>query len=387
MRGKSFILARVNLLRGISYIFAYSLRRNCVKRLPGITIDSMSELILGVETSCDETGVALVRDGELLADVTATSMDEYARFGGIIPEIASRAHLESFVPTLHAALEKAGVTLDEVDAVAATAGPGLIGSLIVGVSAAKALALALGKPFYGVNHIIAHLAVDRLVHGDFPEKFVGLAVSGGHSHLMLVRNIATDVVELGGTLDDAAGEAFDKVGRLLGLPYPGGPHVDRLAREGDATKIRFPRALQSGKNLELHKYDYSFSGLKTAVARHIEGLRERGEEIPKADIAAGFQEAVSGALVEKAIAAVRANGCDTLVVGGGFSANSRLRELAQEEARRSGLNVRIPPIRYCTDNGAMIATLGWEMVRNGVEPSGLGISVDTSMARDTVILR
>lgn len=346
----------------------------------------VNELVLGIETSCDETGIALVRNGELLADVTATSMDEYARYGGIIPEIASRAHLESFLPTLQAVLDKAGVELAEVDAVAATAGPGLIGSLIVGVSAAKALAFALGKPFYGVNHIIAHLAVDELVHGDLPEKFVGLVVSGGHSHLLLVRNIATDVVELGGTLDDAAGEAFDKVGRLLGLPYPGGPHIDRLAQQGDREAIRFPRALSSAKNKEKHPYDYSFSGLKTAVARHIEGLEARGEEIPKADIAAGFSEAVDDALSAKAIEACLCNGCDTLVIGGGFSANSRLRELALERGERHGIEVRIPPIRYCTDNGAMIAALGWEMVRNGVEPSPLDITVDTGMPRDITII-
>lgn len=346
----------------------------------------VNELVLGIETSCDETGIALVRNGELLADVTATSMDEYARYGGIIPEIASRAHLESFLPTLQAVLDKAGVELAEVDAVAATAGPGLIGSLIVGVSAAKALAFALGKPFYGVNHIIAHLAVDELVHGDLPEKFVGLVVSGGHSHLLLVRNIATDVVELGGTLDDAAGEAFDKVGRLLGLPYPGGPHIDRLAQQGNREAIRFPRALSSAKNKEKHPYDYSFSGLKTAVARHIEGLEARGEEIPKADIAAGFSEAVDDALSAKAIEACLCNGCDTLVIGGGFSANSRLRELALERGERHGIEVRIPPIRYCTDNGAMIAALGWEMVRNGVEPSPLDITVDTGMPRDITII-
>lgn len=346
----------------------------------------VNELVLGIETSCDETGIALVRNGELLADVTATSMDEYARYGGIIPEIASRAHLESFLPTLQAVLDKAGVELAEVDAVAATAGPGLIGSLIVGVSAAKALAFALGKPFYGVNHIIAHIAVDELVHGDLPEKFVGLVVSGGHSHLLLVWNIATDVVELGGTLDDAAGEAFDKVGRLLGLPYPGGPHIDRLAQQGNREAIRFPRALSSAKNKEKHPYDYSFSGLKTAVARHIEGLEARGEEIPKADIAAGFSEAVDDALSAKAIEACLRNGCDTLVIGGGFSANSRLRELALERGERHGIEVRIPPIRYCTDNGAMIAALGWEMVRNGVEPSPLDITVDTGMPRDITII-
>ena len=347
----------------------------------------MNELVLGIETSCDETGVALVRNGELLADVTATSMDEYARYGGIIPEIASRAHLESFVPTLDAALEKAGVALDDVDAFAVTAGPGLVGPLTIGVSAAKSLALATGKPLYGVNHIIGHIAVDELVHGEFPEKFIGLVVSGGHSHLLRVGKIATDVEELGGTLDDAAGEAFDKVGRLLGLPYPGGPHVDRLAREGDPKAIRFPRGLSAGKDKERHRYDYSFSGLKTAVARYVESLEAEGKELPKADIAAGFQEAVTDVLTEKAFAACQVNGCDTLVIGGGFSANSRLRELAEERAAKYGITVRIPPIRYCTDNGAMIAALGWELVRNGVEPSGLDITVDTGLPRNTIVVR
>ena len=339
----------------------------------------VSITVLGIETSCDETGVAVVRDGELLADVTATSMDEYARYGGIIPEIASRAHLQTFVPTLDEALDRAGVALGDVDAVAVTAGPGLIGSLTVGVSAAKALALAAGKPLYGVNHIIGHLCVDGLVDGPFPERFIGLVVSGGHSSILRVGNIATDVEELGGTLDDAAGEAFDKVGRLLGLPYPGGPHIDRLARLGDRCAIRFPRGLSQGKDKARHPYDFSFSGLKTAVARYVEGLAERGGELNREDVAASFSEAVCDVLTAKALTACEAFDCDTLVVGGGFSANSRLRELAAERAAKAGVTVRIPPIRHCTDNGAMIASLGWELVRNGVEPSSLGIGVDTGM--------
>ena len=250
-------------------------------------------MVLGVESTCDETGVALVRGRELLGDVTATSMDKYARYGGIIPEIASRAHLESFVPTLNAALDKAGVDLHDVDAIAVSAGPGLIGSLTVGISAAKALAVALDKPIYGVNHVIGHLAVDELVDGPFPQRFVGLIVSGGHSNILAINNIATDVRELGGTLDDAAGEAFDKVGRLLGLPYPGGPHVDRLSQTGDPTKIRFPRGLSAAKDKERHRYDFSFSGLKTAVARYVESLRAQEEPIPSADICASFSEAVN----------------------------------------------------------------------------------------------
>ena len=202
-----------------------------------------------------------MRGTQLLVDRTATSMDEYARYGGIIPEIASRAHLESFLPTLDAALDEAGVPLADVDAIAVAAGPGLVGSLTVGICAAKALASSLGKPLYGVNHVIGHLAVDKLADGPLPEHFIGLVVSGGHSNILEIRNIATDVVELGGTLDDAAGEAFDKVGRLLDLPYPGGPHVDRLSQQGDREAIRFPRGLAAGKDKERHKYDFSFSGL------------------------------------------------------------------------------------------------------------------------------
>lgn len=341
-------------------------------------------LILGIETSCDETGIALVRGRELLADVVASSMDDHARYGGIIPEIASRAHLESFVPTLDATLKKANVDLSEVDAIAVTAGPGLVGSLTVGVSAAKALALALNKPLYGVNHIIGHIAVDELVNGAIPENSIGMVVSGGHSSLLKIGNIATDVSELGSTLDDAAGEAFDKVGRILGLPYPGGPHIDRLSKLGDRTAIRFPRGLVGGRHKEKHRYDFSFSGLKTAVARYIEGLEAEGVDLPVEDIAAGFSESVADVLSAKAIAACRTQGTDTLVIGGGFSANSRLRELVTERAENAGVTVRIPPIRYCTDNGAMIAALGSALVRAGVSPSSLDITVDTGMPMDVI---
>ncbi|MFD1506609.1 tRNA (adenosine(37)-N6)-threonylcarbamoyltransferase complex transferase subunit TsaD [Georgenia yuyongxinii] len=345
----------------------------------------MSEpLILGIETSCDETGAALVRGRELLADVTASSMDEHARYGGIVPEVASRAHLETFVPTVDAALEAARVDLGDVDAIAVTAGPGLVGSLTVGVAGAKALALATGKPLYGVNHVIGHAAVDELVHGAFPERFVALVVSGGHTSLLLVDNIATGVRQLGQTLDDAAGEAFDKVGRLLGLPYPGGPHVDRLAQTGDPGAIRFPRGLSTGKDKVRHPYDFSFSGLKTAVARYVEGCEDRGEAVPAADVAAGFSEAVADVLTAKALAACQTHGCDTLVVGGGFSANSRLRALAAERAEQHGITVRIPPIRYCTDNGAMIAALGSALVREGAAPSSLDLPTDSGMPLETV---
>ncbi len=341
-------------------------------------------LVLGIETSCDETGFALVRGRELLADVTASSMDEHARFGGIVPEVASRAHLEAFVPTLDAALDAAGCRLEDVDAVAVTAGPGLVGSLTVGLAAAKSLALALDRPLYGVNHVIGHIAVDELVHGAFPDHFVGLVVSGGHTSLLEVRDIATDVVELGQTLDDAAGEAFDKVGRLLGLPYPGGPHVDRLSQQGNRSAIRFPRGLSKGKDVARHPYDFSFSGLKTAVARYVEGVEDAGEELPAADVAASFSEAVADVLVSKTLAACQRTGTRTVVIGGGFSANSRLRELAAERGAAHGIEVRIPPIRYCTDNGAMIAALGSAMLRSGVAPSAVGIAADSGMPLTTV---
>lgn len=340
------------------------------------------DLVLGIETSCDETGVALVRvtdDGpQLLVDAVASSVDEHARFGGIIPEVASRAHLEAMVPTLDRALAQADVDLGEVSAIAVTAGPGLVGPLTVGAAAAKALAVGLGKPLYGVNHVIGHAAVDELVHGAFPERFLALVVSGGHSSLLLVNDIATDVVELGQTLDDAAGEAFDKVGRLLGLPYPGGPHIDRLAREGTAS-IRFPRGLTAAKDQAAHAYDFSFSGLKTAVARWVEARQDAGEEIPLPDVAASFAEAVADVLTAKTIAACERHGVDTLVIGGGFSANSQLRAMAEERCAAASITVRIPPIKFCTDNGAMIAALGSAVLRRGVAPSALDLPVDSSM--------
>ncbi|WP_299049367.1 tRNA (adenosine(37)-N6)-threonylcarbamoyltransferase complex transferase subunit TsaD [uncultured Actinomyces sp.] len=348
----------------------------------------MSEpLILGIESTCDETGVALVRGRQLLTDVTATSMDEYARYGGIIPEIASRAHLESLLPTLDAALVQAGVGLDQVDAVAVSAGPGLIGSLTVGVSAAKALAAVLGLPLYGVNHVIGHLAVDELVDGPLPRRFVGLVVSGGHSSLLAVGDLATDVHELGGTLDDAAGEAFDKVGRLLGLPYPGGPHVDRVSQHGDRTAIRFPRGLAAAKDRQRHRYDFSFSGLKTAVARYVESLEDDGELVPVADVCAAFSEAVNDSLTAKAVQACLDQDVDTLVVGGGYSANSRLRELAAERCKAAGITLRLPPLRYCTDNGAQIAALGSAAARSGVAPSPLDFAPDSGMPLETVVAR
>jgi N6-L-threonylcarbamoyladenine synthase len=331
-------------------------------------------LVLGIETSCDETGVGLVRGRELLADAVASSVDEHARFGGVVPEVASRAHLEAMVPTVDRALAAAGVRLADVDAIAVTAGPGLAGALLVGVSAAKAYALGTGKPLYGVNHLAAHVAVDELEHGPLPAPAIALLVSGGHSSLLLVADLAAEVVPLGATIDDAAGEAFDKVARVLGLPFPGGPHIDRAAAAGEKDAIAFPR----GKYAD-GTSDFSFSGLKTAVARWVEAREAAGEPVPVADVAASFQEAVADVLTKKAVAACRANGVDHLVIGGGVAANSRLRALAAERCVAAGIELRVPRPGLCTDNGAMVAALGAELVSRGAAPSALDFAADSSL--------
>ncbi|MGW4467353.1 tRNA (adenosine(37)-N6)-threonylcarbamoyltransferase complex transferase subunit TsaD [Micromonospora sp. NPDC004704] len=336
-------------------------------------------LILGIETSCDETGVGIVRGHTLLADALASSVEEHARFGGVVPEVASRAHLEAMVPTMRRALDDAGVTLADIDAIAVTAGPGLAGALLVGVAAAKGYAVAADKPVYGVNHLAAHVAVDTLEHGPLPEPAIALLVSGGHSSLLVVDNLATGVTPLGATIDDAAGEAFDKVARLLGLPFPGGPPIDREARSGDAAAIGFPRGLTAPKDLAAHRFDFSFSGLKTAVARWVEAKQRAGEPVPVADVAASFQEAVCDVLTAKAIDACRSRGIETLVIGGGVAANSRLRVLAEQRAAKYGITVRVPRPKLCTDNGAMVAALGSHLVAAGVAPSRLDLPADSAM--------
>jgi N6-L-threonylcarbamoyladenine synthase len=335
--------------------------------------------VLGIETSCDETGVGIVRGSTLLADAIASSVDEHARFGGVVPEVASRAHLEAMVPTMHRALADAGVALSDVDAIAVTAGPGLAGALLVGVAAAKAYAVAAGKPIYGVNHLAAHVAVDTLEHGALPAPAIALLVSGGHSSLLLVEDLARGVVPLGSTIDDAAGEAFDKVARLLGLPFPGGPPIDRAARAGDPAGIAFPRGLTGPREQQAHRYDFSFSGLKTAVARWVEARERDGQPVPVNDVAASFQEAVCDVLTAKAIAACRERGIGTLVIGGGVAANSRIRALAQERGDAAGIQVRVPRPKLCTDNGAMVAALGAHLVAAGVTASRLDLPADSAM--------
>jgi len=335
-------------------------------------------LVLGIETSCDETGVGIVSGEELLVDAIASSVDEHARFGGVVPEVASRAHVEAMLPTLERACTTAGVTLRDLDAIAVTCGPGLAGTLMVGVAAAKALALALDKPLYGVNHLAAHVAVDIIEHGPLPEPVLALLVSGGHSSLLLVPDVTEDVRPLGATIDDAAGEAFDKVARVLGLPFPGGPHIDRAARDGQIV-IDFPRGLTSGRDLQRHRFDFSFSGLKTAVARWVETERAAGRDIPVADVAASFQEAVVDVLTRKAIDAAREHGVTDLQIGGGVAANSRLRAMAQARAEAAGIRLRVPRPGLCTDNGAMVAALGAQMVTRGRTPSGLDLPADSSL--------
>lgn len=341
-------------------------------------------LVLGIETSCDETGVGIVRGTTLLADAVATSVDEHARFGGVVPEVASRAHLESMIPTIERACAEAGVSLADIDGIAVTSGPGLAGALLVGTASAKALAVALDVPIYGVNHLSGHVVVDELEHGALPQSAVGLLVSGGHSSLLLVRDDAQDIELLGATLDDAAGEAFDKVARLLGLPFPGGPFIDRAAREGNAQAIAFPRGLTASHDLVEHRFDFSFSGLKTAVAR---AVKAAGDDINVNDVAASFQEAVVDVLTRKAIDACTDRGVQHLVLGGGVAANSRLRALAEERSAKAGITLRVPSPRLCTDNGAMIAAVGSKLMRQGAEPSPLEFPTTSALPVSQVVQR
>ncbi|MCR2764177.1 tRNA (adenosine(37)-N6)-threonylcarbamoyltransferase complex transferase subunit TsaD [Microbacterium sp. zg.B48] len=345
-------------------------------------------LVLGIETSCDETGIGIVRGRTLLSNTIASSMDEHARYGGVVPEVAARAHLEALTPSIEAALAEAGVSLADLDAIAVTSGPGLAGALMVGIGAAKALAVSLGTPLYAVNHLVGHIAADILDAEAPPLEYptVALLVSGGHTSLLLVRDLTSDVELLGETLDDAAGEAFDKVARLLGLPYPGGPEIDRAAASGDPRAIAFPRGLSRASDVAKHRYDFSFSGLKTAVARWTEqrALRQAQEpeadwSVPIADVAASFREAVVDVLVTKALAACADHGVPRLLLGGGVIANRRLREVAIERADAAGVALRIPPLSLCTDNGAMIAALASELIMAGNEPSAWGFGADSTL--------
>ena len=342
-------------------------------------------LMVGIESSCDETGVGIVRGHELLANEVASSVELHVRFGGVVPEVASRAHLEAMVPTLQRACATADIDLSEIDGVAVTVGPGLMGALVVGLASAKALAYALNKPLYGVNHLVGHVAVDLLEHGPLPERCIALLVSGGHTSLLQVESIADSIVELGSTIDDAAGEAYDKVARVLGLPYPGGPYIDKAAT-GDPSYVRFPRGLTARKDLERHRFDFSFSGLKTAVARWVEARQRdgpgrssgrRGSELPGGGLRCAEREG---------------HGClhgdrgdrpaDWRRRGG----QRRLRALLAERAGERGISLRTPRPNLCTDNGAMIAVLGAEIVAGGGKPSALDIGADSSLPVSKILV-
>ncbi len=321
-------------------------------------------LILGIETSCDETAVGIVRGRTLLANVISSSVEEHARFGGVVPEIASRAHLEAMPSVINEALRTAKISLRDLDAIGVTAGPGLIGALLVGTSAAQGLALALDKPIYGVNHLSSHLAVDALDETRPLKPAIGLLVSGGHSSIIQVINLVDKVSVLGATIDDAAGEAFDKIARLLELDFPGGPAIDRLAILGDRNAIDFPRGLASSD------FNFSFSGLKTAVSRYLQNT----PKTVRADVAASFQEAVVDVLLTKALRACTETGVEALIIAGGVAANSRLRSEAIRRCAEAKVELRIPPAALCTDNGAMVAAITSLAVSAGMTSSRPGFA-------------
>ena len=328
--------------------------------------------VLGIETSCDETGVAIVQDGVVRANLLASQVEVHERFGGVVPELASRAHVEALNPLLEQALEEAGLGFDELDGIAVTVGPGLVGALLVGVAAAKSIALATRAPLIGVNHLEGHILANAIEHGPDLAPAVCLVVSGGHT--MLVHMPEPHRYELlGQTVDDAAGEAFDKIARFLGLGFPGGPALDRLARRGDPDAIRFPRAMAGSGD-----YDFSLSGLKTAVLRHVRVERNAGRDVAPADLAASFQEAIVDVQVDKTIAAARDRGVHRVLLGGGVVANTRLRERMDKAGAEAGIEVRFPSPALCTDNGAMIALAGsWRLARG--ERTDLGVSADPAM--------
>lgn len=306
-------------------------------------------IILAIESSCDETAVAIIKNGyEILSNVVSTQIEIHRRYGGVVPEIASRKHLELINAVVQEALDQANMTLDDVTHIAVTYGPGLVGALLVGVATAKALAFASGKPLIGVHHIEGHICANFLVKQDFQFPLVCLVVSGGHTNIIKITDHGQYLL-LGQTKDDAAGEAYDKIARAIGLPYPGGPHIEQLSKEGNAEAIELPRAWLGDDS-----YDFSFSGLKSAVLNYLNKAKMKGEEINPADVAASFQQAVLDVLVQKTVHAAVENGVDTILLAGGVAANGTLRNQLQEAAKAHGIQVHYPPVNFCTDNAAMI---------------------------------
>jgi N6-L-threonylcarbamoyladenine synthase len=328
--------------------------------------------VLGIETSCDETGVGVVEDGRILSNLLASQIDLHEKFGGVVPEVASRAHVEALNPMVEEALEQAGSRFEELDGVAVTVGPGLVGALLVGIAGAKAIAFARGIPLIGVNHLEGHLYANFLEHGPPEPPYVCLIVSGGHTMLVHMPQEHRYRV-LGQTVDDAAGEAFDKIARFIGLGFPGGPALDKLARDGDPASIRFPRAMADSGD-----YDFSLSGLKTAVLRYVKGERQAGREVSLADLAASFQEAIVDVQVAKTMRAATETDSKTLLLGGGVVANSRLRDRIQRAGEESGIRVLFPSLPLCTDNGAMIAVAGASRLERG-ERTGLDVGADSAL--------
>lgn len=317
-------------------------------------------LILGIESSCDETAAAVIRNGrEVLSNVISSQIELHKLYGGVVPEIASRKHIEKINQVIEEALEDAKVTLDDLDAIAVTYGPGLVGALLVGVAEAKAICYAKKKPLVGVHHIEGHVSANYIEHPDLEPPFLCLIVSGGHTHLVMVKDYGEYEI-LGRTRDDAVGEAFDKVARSIGLGYPGGPKIDKLAKEGNENAIHFPKAKIEGAPL-----DFSFSGVKSAVLNHINGCKMRGEEINSADIAASFQKAVTDVLVEKTMLAASEYKMKKVALAGGVASNSALRKAMKEACEKRGITLYYPSPVYCTDNGAMIGVAGYYEYKKG----------------------
>lgn len=317
-------------------------------------------LILAIESSCDETAAAVVKNGrEVLSNVISSQIDLHTLYGGVVPEIASRKHIERINQVIEEALRTAETTLDQITAVAVTYGPGLVGALLVGVAEAKAIAYAAGKPLVGVHHIEGHIAANFIEHKELEPPFLSLVVSGGHTHLVRVEDYGAFTI-LGRTRDDAAGEAFDKVARAIGLGYPGGPKIDKVSKEGDSDAISFPRA-----HVEDAPYDFSFSGLKSAVLNYINGCRMKGQTFRQADVAASFQKAVTDVLVENAMRAVEEYHADKFAIAGGVAANSALRQAMKEACEQRNVKLYYPSPVYCTDNAAMIGAAGYYEYQKG----------------------
>ncbi|MDO5388650.1 MAG: tRNA (adenosine(37)-N6)-threonylcarbamoyltransferase complex transferase subunit TsaD [Clostridia bacterium] len=316
--------------------------------------------ILAIESSCDETAAAVVRNGrEVLSNIISSQIATHKLYGGVVPEIASRQHIKAIDQVIDAALEEGGVSKNDIDAIAVTYGPGLVGALLVGLSEAKALAFALNKPLVPVHHIEGHIAANYIQNKDWKPPFICEVISGGHTHIVHIKDY-NDFEILGQTRDDAAGEAYDKVARVLGLTYPGGPQIDKIAKAGNSEAVKFPRVV-----LENDTYDFSFSGLKSAVLNYVNKAQMKGEEYKKEDIAASFQQAVVDVLVEKAIRACREFNIKRLALAGGVSANSHLREEMKKACERENIELCVPDIILCTDNAAMIGAAGYYEYING----------------------